>query len=134
MSSPEHPAGTRAPALQAVADAVAAAAECAQACTGCADACLADPAVADLRAVIRLTQDCADICTATGRVLTRMAAGVGDHADAQLDACARACAACAEACERHADRSPQCAACAEACRRCAQACLVVTAARHPQGQ
>lgn len=45
--------------------------DCAQACTGCADACLAEDTVADLVKSIRLTADCADVCEASGRVLSR---------------------------------------------------------------
>ena len=43
---------------------------CAQTCTACADACLSEDSVADLRYCIRTDLDCADICAATGTVLT----------------------------------------------------------------
>ena len=44
---------------------------CAQACTACADACLSEETVAELRKCIRTDLDCADICAATARVLSR---------------------------------------------------------------
>jgi hypothetical protein len=40
-------------------------------CTSCADACLAGEDVQELVRCIRLNLDCADVCDATGRVLTR---------------------------------------------------------------
>lgn len=45
--------------------------ECAQTCTACADACLAEDMVAELTACITTNLNCADVCAATGRVLTR---------------------------------------------------------------
>jgi hypothetical protein len=45
--------------------------ECAQACTTCADACLSEDMVAELTKCIRTNLDCADVCDATGRVLSR---------------------------------------------------------------
>src|SRR3546814_12310076 len=44
---------------------------CAQACTACADACLGEQMVQQLTQCVRLTQDCADDCAATGAVATR---------------------------------------------------------------
>src|SRR5687768_1385280 len=54
--------------LAATIDAVSA---CAQACTACADACLSEQMVAELTKCIRTDLDCADICAATARVLSR---------------------------------------------------------------
>ena len=45
--------------------------ECAQACVACADACLAESEAMSLRRCIRLNQDCADICAASAKILTR---------------------------------------------------------------
>ena len=56
---------------QLIADCITACVECAQACTACADACLSEEMVSDLRKCIRTNLDCADICEATGRVLSR---------------------------------------------------------------
>jgi len=44
---------------------------CALTCTSCADACLGEDQVQELVRCIRLTLDCADVCDATGRVVTR---------------------------------------------------------------
>lgn len=107
---------------QRLADCLEACQECAQTCTSCADACLAEEMVAELRRCIRLNLDCADICEATGRVLTRQTAFDQQMARVMLQACAQACRSCAEECESHADMHEHCRVCAEACRRCEEAC------------
>ena len=95
---------------------------CAAICTSCADACLSEDMVADLRKCIRLDLDCADICDATARVLTRQTEYDAPMSKRQLDSCRQACATCAEECEQHAEMHEHCRICAEACRRCEQAC------------
>jgi len=96
--------------------------ECAQSCTSCADACLSEEQVAELRRCIRLNLDCADVCDATGRVLTRQTEYDAPTSKSLLEACREACATCAVECERHADMHEHCRVCAEACRRCESAC------------
>ena len=96
--------------------------ECAQACTACADACLAEDSVADLRKCIRTNHDCADLCDATGRVLSRHTGYDANLTRAVLEACAAACKACCDECGGHADMHEHCRVCADACRRCVQAC------------
>ncbi|GGA75232.1 hypothetical protein GCM10011490_27490 [Pseudoclavibacter endophyticus] len=100
---------------------------CAQACTVCADACLSEESVAELRRCIRTDLDCADICAATARVLSRQ---TGDAAvlRAQLQACVQACSSCGDECEAHAGHHEHCRICAEACRACEQACTELLAA------
>ena len=95
---------------------------CAAACTSCADACLAEETVNDLIQCIRLDLDCADLCEATGRILTRQTAADASVLRAAVEACSTACRACAAECERHAGHHEHCRVCAEACRRCEQAC------------
>jgi Domain of Unknown Function (DUF326) len=95
---------------------------CAQTCTACADASLSEEDVADMRKCIRLDLDCADICEATGRVLTRQTEYDAPTSKAQLSSCLKICAACAEECERHAEHHEHCRISAEECRRCEQAC------------
>lgn len=97
---------------------------CSQACTSCADACLAEDQHLDaLVRCIRLNLDCADVCAATARVLTRQTAFEPGVARSLLEACAEACRVCAEECERHAEMGMEhCRICAESCRRCEQAC------------
>jgi hypothetical protein len=95
---------------------------CALACSSCADACLAEEEVQELVRCIRLDLDCADVCEATGRILTRQTTFEPRLARGMLEACAEACRICAEECERHAQHHGHCRVCAEACRRCEQAC------------
>ncbi len=106
----------------ALAECIAACFACAQTCTACADACLAKDMVPDLRACISTNLDCADICDATGRILSRRTGDSATVMRAVLEACLAACRACAEECEQHADMHEHCRICAEACRRCEQAC------------
>ena len=88
-----------------------------------ADACLAEEHVSDLRHCITLNANCADVCTATGAVLSRQTAYDPDVTRAVLEACATVCTACGEECGRHAEMGmAHCRICAESCRRCAQAC------------
>jgi hypothetical protein len=93
-----------------------------QACTSCADSCVAEPDVADLRRCIGLDLDCADVCGATSRVLSRQARYDKFLVQRVLEACVRSCSSCAEECERHAAHHRHCGVCAEACRVCERAC------------
>lgn len=95
---------------------------CAQTCTSCADACLSEDMVAELRKCIRLNLDCADICSVTGRVLTRQTEYDAPTSKALLQACFEICRTCADECASHADHHDHCRLCAEECRRCAEAC------------
>ena len=96
--------------------------DCAQACVSCADACLAEENVKALVRCIRLDQDCADLCEATAKILSRQTAFDKELAITTLRACESACRICAEECERHADAMEHCNVCADACRTCEQAC------------
>jgi hypothetical protein len=84
--------------------------------------------VADLISCIRTDLDCADICVATGAVMTRQTASNAGIRRAILEACRTACAACADECERHAGMHEHCRICAEACRQCEAACASLLAA------
>jgi hypothetical protein len=95
---------------------------CAFACTSCADADLAEEDVRELARCIRLDLDCADVCDATRRVLTRQTSFEPSLPRSLVETCALACRLCAEECERHADHHEHCRICAEVCRRCEQAC------------
>jgi hypothetical protein len=95
---------------------------CVVACTSCVDADLAEEDVEDLRNCIRLCLDCADVCEATGQVLTRQTSPEPRLVRSVLEACLLACRLCAEECERHAAHHEHCSICAETCRRCEQAC------------
>ncbi|MEV5409829.1 four-helix bundle copper-binding protein [Thermopolyspora sp. NPDC052614] len=105
-----------------LADAVLALVDCAQACTACADACLSEENVAELRKCVRTNLDCADICEATARVLSRHTGYDANITRAQLQACVQACSSCSEECGRHAAMHEHCRVCAERCRTCEQMC------------
>jgi hypothetical protein len=105
-----------------LAECVAACFDCAQACTACADACLGEDMVTDLRHCITLDLNCADVCGATGRILSRQTSYDADLSMKTLEACHDACRRCADECEQHAQMHAHCGVCAAACRRCAQAC------------
>ena len=96
--------------------------ECSQACTACADACLSEEMVADLRKCVRTNMDCADVCDATARVLSRHTGYDANISRALLEACIAACKACGDECEQHASVHEHCRVCAEACRACEAAC------------
>jgi hypothetical protein len=96
--------------------------ECGQACTACADACLSEEMVAELTRCIRTNLDCADVCSTTGRVLSRHTGYDANLTRAVLEACATACRTCGDECSRHASMHEHCRICAESCRRCEQAC------------
>ncbi|HET9772478.1 MAG TPA: four-helix bundle copper-binding protein, partial [Acidimicrobiia bacterium] len=77
---------------------------------------------------ITLNQSCADICSATGRTLTRH---YGFHANlsrVMVEVCREACRECARACEAHAHHHEHCRVCAEVCRRTEAACDAFLAA------
>lgn len=96
---------------------------CSQACTACADACLAEQMVADLVKCIRLNLDCADVCDATSRVLSRQTEYDANITRSLVTACAQACKSCGDECEQHAQHGMEhCRVCSEACRRSEQAC------------
>lgn len=107
---------------QVFADCVDACFDCATTCTTCADACLSEDMVADLRHCIRTNLDCADICDATGRVISRQTQPDVSLLQTQLQACAAACKACGNECEKYAQMHEHCRVCAEACCRCEQSC------------
>jgi hypothetical protein len=94
---------------------------CARSCTACADACLGEADINALRRCIRLNLDCADVCDATARVLSRQTADEAGVGRILLAACIGACRLCAEECARH-EHHEHCLICADACRRCAAAC------------
>jgi choline dehydrogenase-like flavoprotein len=96
--------------------------ECSVTCTSCADACLGESDVSELVRCVRLNLDCAGVCDATGRVVTRQTEPDVGVVRAAVEACVVACRACAEECDRHAAHHDHCRVCAEVCRRCEQAC------------
>lgn len=96
--------------------------DCEQACTACADACLSEPMVKDLVKCIRTNLDCADICSTTGKILSRHTGYDANMTRTMLEACIAACRSCADECDLHAAHMEHCRVCAEACRECESAC------------
>lgn len=123
-----HPQGTSGVDDELLVECIAACFECAQACEACADACLGEKMVADLVTCIRTDLDCADVCLATGRALSRHVGERTELLERLLRACATACRACGEECRQHAEMHEHCRVCAEACSRCEQACRALLAA------
>ena len=101
---------------------------CAETCTACADACLGEDMVADLTTCIATNLDCADICGAAARVLSRRVGFDSTSTGEVLRACIAACRACGEECSRHASMHEHCRLCADACRACLEACEDLLAA------
>jgi hypothetical protein len=116
-SQPHQPS-----AMGAIERCIAACFDCAQTCTSCADACMAEQDPAKLIYCIRLDLDCADIATATGRIISRLTKPNRALTEAALEACIIACGACADECREHAGMHAHCRICAEACDACAEAC------------
>jgi hypothetical protein len=77
--------------------------------------------VADLTKCNRTNLDCADICEAARRVLSRHTGYDATLTRTVLHTCAQACQLCGDECAQHTHMGP-CQVCAEACRRCEQAC------------
>lgn len=109
----------------ALAECIEACFDCEQACTACADACLSEDMVQNLLHCIRLDLDCADVCAATGRILSRQTKPDWDVVRSQVESLAQAVKACGDECERHADKHEHCRICMEACRRCEESCKAV---------
>jgi hypothetical protein len=91
-------------------------------CVACSDACLGDAHVPDLVCCIRTCLDCADVCFATGCIVSRLTGPSPMLMETQLMACAEACRICAAECESHAAAHEYCHICAHACHTCEQAC------------
>ena len=94
---------------------------CVKTSTACADACLAEKHMERLITCIRLNQDCAAVCIATGSIMSR-ANKVGHRQllEAQFTTCIAFCRACAAECAAPcADMHKHCEVCAKACTHCA---------------
>jgi hypothetical protein len=119
QTSPNRPTADQG----ALAACIKACVSCAQACTACADACLGEPDASVLVRCIRLNLDCADLCAATGAILSRQVAAEPSLLRAALQASKLACQLCGDECAEHARYGmAHCRVCEEACRHCEQAC------------
>ncbi|MGW5861531.1 hypothetical protein ACWFRJ_05065 [Streptomyces sp. NPDC055239] len=110
---------------QTLADAADALSACEQATTACAVGMLCEKEADELRASINRDLNCADVASATRRVLTR--GTDADHAllAAQLQACVMACEHSHELCAQHGSHHEHCRLCSEATNRAASACREV---------
>ncbi|KAB2898293.1 MAG: four-helix bundle copper-binding protein [Kofleriaceae bacterium] len=108
---------------QAFAMCIDAAFKAAQACMACSDICLAVEDARLLIKCVRLNSDCADLCVATGWMLSREPHPDRETMQRQIEACAKACQETAAECERLATLYPHTKVCAAACKRCVAACL-----------
>ena len=113
-----HPSRTKMQVVDGLGTTLVALLDCAQTCTSCADACIAAEKTRMLMRCIRLTMDCAAICTATTAVLTRAYEPDWRVLHAQLQACMLSCATAAEECERHSREYSHSRICGDACRVC----------------
>lgn len=116
-----HPSPSRLDAA-ALAECIADCLDCGFHCTACADACLASENPKKMARCIRTDLDCADVCQATQRLLSRQTETDFRLLRSQVQALATACAVCAEECEQHADMMRHCKLCGESCRRCEKSC------------
>jgi hypothetical protein len=101
--------------------------ECIDACIKSMNACnysyvssLKEYDLASLRGSIRLSRECADICSFAVQAMTRHSPFVAEI----LRLCAEICEACAEESSKHVHI--HCQGCIEACRNCAEACRLIS--------
>jgi hypothetical protein len=90
---------------------------CAAACKNCSATCLDSKDVQHLVPCIKITSDCATICTMTAKML---AANTPYYREL-TELCAKICRDCAKVCEKHSHEE-QCRECAKVCQRCAESC------------
>jgi len=96
--------------------------KCSLACTACSDACMAESDIVALVKCIRTDLDCADMCDATAKVLTRQTDYDLVVIRSVVSACLTTIVACAEECERHAAHHKHCEISARVCREAEGAC------------
>ncbi|HET7628662.1 MAG TPA: four-helix bundle copper-binding protein [Bacillales bacterium] len=92
--------------------------ECMEACNHCYDAALKSDNLDDFLDVIRLTQECASVCSYTAEAISRHSL----FAEEIGALCAVICESCGNACKKMEDSfcktcATQCLACAERCRK-----------------
>jgi hypothetical protein len=117
-----RPSGVSAVDPERLADCIDACFTCAQACLACAEHHLNEAALGEPAAFVRDGLGCADLCEATGLLLTRHHAAELGLVRAFLDTCAAGCRAWADASHRDGDADERCRECREACLRCERAC------------
>lgn len=113
-----HPQIVSEPKKDTLIAAIEACYDCSQACATCSDACLGEEDVQSLRTVIRSTADCSDICSAIGRILSRLNNPSFDCLRSIVQACIVQVRKCGADCTEHARHHEHCRICTDACRKC----------------
>lgn len=93
--------------------------ECQRKCDECVRHCVEMLAQGSERhqKTLATCQDCADLCAAAARIVSRC----GPFSREVCEACAEACSACAESCERFSNDDLM-TQCADICRECEEQC------------
>lgn len=91
-------------------------ADCIEACGICASSCLNEKGVEKMRECIATDLDCADICSATLKVVSRRSS----QAESLIKVCIEICDRCESVCSSH--DMEHCQQCAKACKSCKQEC------------
>jgi len=93
--------------------------DCQRECDMCAKHCINQVAAGkkDHVTTVHTCLDCADVCAAAARIVSRH----GPMSPTICTACANACDMCAKACDKFPDDAHM-KKCAEECRKCATAC------------
>ncbi len=113
-----HPQKVAEPKLDALVNAINACFNTGQTCVTCADACADEQSAVELRDVIRLTNDCSDICISTGKVLSRLNYPNWNSLRAQVKSCLQIVQDSAALCQEHARMHEHCRVCVDSCRAC----------------
>lgn len=96
--------------------------ECMRSCNHCFSKCLQEEDLHMFTECIRLTRECADICSLALNALEIDSA----FTKPIVALCAQVCDTCAVECGRH--KHDHCQQCAKACVECAEACRTLVAA------
>jgi hypothetical protein len=94
--------------------------ECEEALTACVAGMLSEPNVGPLISSVVADLDCADVVSATRRLLTRHAGPDSSVLSAQLEACLLACERSSRLCGTHAEYHEHCRICTQATQRCVE--------------
>lgn len=91
-------------------------------CLTCADACLGEKNPKSFAECARLNLDCAAICDACVKLLSRPDSANYSFLYRLIETCQDVCDACADECEKFADSREHCRISAHMCRECIKAC------------
>ncbi|MEV6138592.1 hypothetical protein AB0L63_21535 [Nocardia sp. NPDC051990] len=94
--------------------------DCEGALTACVAGMLSEPNVGPLISSVVADLDCADVVSATRRLLTRHAGPDSSVLSAQLEACLLACERSSRLCGAHAEHHEHCRICTETTQRCVE--------------